>query len=330
MSNRHSRARRGTWIAVSTCVFLVVPCSLILARTPIEERRPADPQGSVEIANVSGSVRIEGWERPEVEVTGTAGDQAGKVEVTTQGTLTSIRVEPRDGWGFGHDRDADLVVHVPAKSAVSATLVSADVKVSGVQGDLKLQTVSGEIRGEVGGDVRASTVSGDVQLTARSARTLEIHTISGDIGLNGSSGEVQIATVSGDARLELSTLTRGRLRSVSGDVSASLELSPDGQLDGESVSGKIQIEFARPPAADFDVQTYSGDIENCFGPKPAEPHHGPGARLVFKNGDGHARVRIATKSGDVRLCVKGTHPDHVSFVPDTPAPARRIEIPYMI
>ncbi len=32
---------------------------------------------------------------------------------------------------------------------------------------------------------------------------------------------------------------------------------------------------------------------------------GPGSRLTFKSGDNHARVRISTKSGDVRMCAKG-------------------------
>jgi hypothetical protein len=66
------------------------------------------------------------------------------------------------------------------------------------------------------------------------------------------------------------------------------------------------LEFAKTPEADFDIQTFSGDIRSCFGPKPEEARHGPGSRLTFKSGDNRARVRISTKSGDVRMCAKGS------------------------
>ena len=81
---------------------------------------------------------------------------------------------------------------------------------------------------------------------------------------------------------------------------------------GESVSGDVGIKFAAPPAAEFDVQSFSGNIKNCFGPKAMESDYGPGSRLQFTNGEGHAHVRVNTKSGDVRLCVKGMNSTHSS------------------
>jgi DUF4097 and DUF4098 domain-containing protein YvlB len=246
---------------------------------------------------------VAGWDRSEVEVSGTAGSDVERVDVTSAGNRTSIRVVPRSAHTWSLDGEARLVVHVPAKSTVTATLVSADLKVAGVAGDLKLQTVSGSLKGEAGGDVRAMTVSGEVRMTARAAKNIEIKTISGDVQLTGGGGEVDVTTVSGAAMLDLGDVTRGRFKSVSGDVTASLALAADGQIESESVSGDIGIKFAAAPAAEIDVQSFSGDIKNCFGPKPVVSHYGPGSRLQFTNGDGHGRVRINTKSGDVRLCV---------------------------
>jgi FAD/FMN-containing dehydrogenase len=88
-------------------------------------------------------------------------------------------------------------------------------------------------------------------------------------------------------------------------MTVGLTLRPDGQVEGQSVSGNVNLNFAAAPSAEIDVQSFSGDIKNCFGPKPVEQHYGPGSRLQFTNGEGHARVRIITKSGDIRLCVKG-------------------------
>jgi hypothetical protein len=314
MSKTQSNTRYGGWITISAFAALVVPWSLVQAGKAIQERRAADPQGEVEIVNVAGMLEVDGWDRSEVEVGGMAGDNVDRVDVTTAGNRTLIHVVSRSAHTWGSDGEARLVVHVPAKSAVTATLVSANFKVTGVLGDLKVQSVSGNLRGDVGGNVRATTVSGDVRLTAHSAKAVEVKTISGDIQLMGGGGEVDITTVSGSAMIELADVTRGRFKSVSGDVSAELSLAPDGQIEGESVSGDLNLKFAAAPAAEFDVESFSGDIKNCFGPKPLESRYGPGSRLMFKNGEGHAHVRVNTKSGDVRLCAKGMSSSHVSML----------------
>jgi DUF4097 and DUF4098 domain-containing protein YvlB len=205
---------------------------------------------------------------------------------------------------WGADGAARLVVHVPANSAVTATLVSADFAVSGLLGNLKLQSVSGEVKGDLGGDLRAGSVSGNIHLNARSAKSLAVKTVSGDITLVGGSGETDLSTVSGTIKVQAGTQSRAHFKSVSGDVRAVFGMTGNAQVDGESVSGDIELSFLNDPAAEFDVQTFSGDIVNCFGPKPVQPAHGPGSRLAFKNGDSNARVQISTKSGDVSLCTE--------------------------
>jgi len=62
MSQIHSRAPSGAWLAASALSLLIVPWSLVLASKVIEERRPADPQGSIEIVNMAGSVEVDGWD----------------------------------------------------------------------------------------------------------------------------------------------------------------------------------------------------------------------------------------------------------------------------
>jgi hypothetical protein len=329
MPQPQSNIRHNCWIAVCTLAAIAVPWTLVRAGRSIDEHRAAAPQGEVEIVNVSGKVEVEGWDRGEIEVTGTAGDNVERVDVTSAGNRTSIHVVARSSRSWGFDGEAHLVVHVPAKSTVIATLVSADFKVAGVTGGLKLQTVSGDLSGDGGADVRASTVSGNVRLTARAAKTIEVKTISGDIHLTGGGGDVDITTVSGSATLDLAEVTRARFKSVSGDLTAALSLGADGQIEGESVSGDVSFKFAGAPAAEFDVQSFSGDIDNCFGPKPLESRYGPGSRLTFKNGEGHASVRINTKSGNVKLCDKGASIRHMSALSLARVSKATVVVPYV-
>jgi DUF4097 and DUF4098 domain-containing protein YvlB len=284
---------------------LVSHWSMAYAATSVDQHREASPQGAVEIDNVAGSIEVQGWDKPEVAVSGTIGKDVERVDVTGDGNRTSIRVVLPKGmhWGM-RDGEAHLVIHVPTNSSVSASLVSSDLKVSAVHGALELRTVSGNISGDGGGDLRANDVSGDIHFTAMAAKRIEVKAISGNIELTGGNTDIEASSVSGDAHLTLGTVSRARFKTVSGNIKATLAAASDAQIDGESVSGDIKLDFAGEPAADFDVQTLSGDIDNCFGPKPVEPRHGPGKRLTFKTGDTSARVHLTSNSGEVRLCAK--------------------------
>jgi putative adhesin len=288
------------------CAFaLLFAGSVCLAATSVDEHRQASPQGEVEIDNVAGMIEVQGWDKPEVAVTGSIGKDVERVEVTGGGNRTSIRVVLPRGqhWGM-RDGEANLLIRVPTNSSVSASLVSSDLKISAVRGALDLRSVSGNITGEGGGDVRANDVSGDIHFTANAAKRIEAKAISGSIVLTAGNADIEATTVSGDAHLTLGTVSRARFKTVSGDFSARLGAAADAQIDGESVSGDISMEFASEPAADYEVQTLSGDIENCFGPRPVEPRHGPGKRLTFKTGETSARVHLTSNSGDVRLCTR--------------------------
>jgi hypothetical protein len=295
---------RSTGTAVVGALALIFS-SVAFAATSVDEHRPANPQGSVEIDNVAGLIEVQGWDKSEVAVTGSIGKDVERVDVSGDGNRTSVRVVLPNGrhWGM-HDGEAHLVIRVPANSSVSASMVSSDLRISAVRGALELRTVSGEISGEGGGDLRANSVSGDIHLIATGAKRVEVKAISGDIKLTAGNTDIEATTVSGDAQLTLGTVNRGRFKTVSGSLIVSLSAAPDAQIDGETISGDIKLSFASEPSADFDVQTLSGDIQNCFGPKPVEPRHGPGKRLAFKTGDTSGRVRLTSNSGEVEICNK--------------------------
>ena len=300
----HAQSRLIKFLPACALTVLLLPWAAHGATT-VDEHRPASPQGTVDINNVAGSVDVQGWDKSEVAVGGTIGKDVERVDVTSEGNHTSVRVVlPRGpNWGM-RDGSAHLVIHVPTNSSITASMVGSDFKISAVHGALELRTVSGNIGGEGGGDLHANSVSGDIHLTATSAKMIEVRSVSGDIELTAGNVEIEATTVSGDVRLKLGTVSHARLKTVSGEFSAMLAAAADAQIEGESISGGIKLDFASAPDADYDIRTLSGSIDNCFGPKATEPRHGPGARLMFKTGEGSARVRITTQSGEVRLCAR--------------------------
>jgi DUF4097 and DUF4098 domain-containing protein YvlB len=289
---------------VSLALLAALP-GLAAAGSPINKRTSADPNGTVEISNVAGSVTVTGWSRNEVEVTGELGDGTENLEFTKSDKLTRIKViVPKRSYNVD---DTDLVVKVPEGSVLSINAVSADVVVKGVRGAQRLQAVSGDVRTEASGeDVECRTVSGDVTIAGSGqAGLVSITTVSGDATATRVAGEINGNTVSGSFNFGAGQITRSRLRSTSGDLSLTGQLAPDARLDAESISGDLRLDFAGPVAGQFDVSTFNGEIRNCFGPKAHRTdEYAPGRELRFQEGGGTARIRLKTLNGDIGVCRK--------------------------
>lgn len=291
---------------------LVVATALGLLTTtacaePIEKRAAADPKGEVEIVNVAGSVRVTGWNRSEVEVRGELGDNAERLDFTTEGTRTIIRVVlPRNR---GNSDGSDLVVRIPELSSLTVNTVSADQAIDGVKGAQRLQAVSGLIHTEASGeDFQAKTISGDILVSAVSGAKPAVYTVttvSGDLTLAKISGEIDVETVSGDMEIEAGELSRARIRTTNGDMEVSTKLAKGGRFDAETINGDVTLKISGTVDAEFDVHTFNGEIESCYGEETVRSRErGPGHDLAFTRGSGSARVRIRTLNGGVDLCGK--------------------------
>lgn len=296
-----------TIIATLATGSLLLPTVGGAATRTVDEHRPIDPGAQVDFGMSSGDVEFVGWDKAELAVTGTLASDRETVQIEVNGARGTISVTNpthTGGWTFGIGTDTRLVVHVPQRTGLSVHVASADVRISGINGDQDVRTVSGDIETTVQRQARIHTVSGDVQVTAGSnANALDLASVSGDITVHGGGGEVTLATVSGDAELQLGTVTHLKAKSVSGDFKLGLTLAPTGRLETESVSGDTRVDFAGGmPPADFDVQSLSGDLVTCAGRKGTREGFGPQTRLAFREGEGTAQVHIDSKSGDVNIC----------------------------
>jgi hypothetical protein len=270
----------------------------------IDQHQAADAEGTVEIQNVAGSVQVSGWDKPEVSVTGQIGERVERVDLTSDGHRTIVRVVLPSGTTWGGDGSARLVVHVPKASALEVSLVSADLDVTGVSGAQQVRSVSGAIHSAGGAATRVNTVSGDVHVAVANEAGAEIESVSGDITVDGAGGDVSVQSVSGGGKLTLGTVSKFRLRTVSGDFAISARLAAAADAEGDSVSGDLKLALRDNPGAEFDLQTLSGSIDNCGGPQVMRSKYGPGSRLSYSAGDAKAKVHLASKSGDLSLCAK--------------------------
>ncbi|HET9692821.1 MAG TPA: DUF4097 family beta strand repeat-containing protein [Steroidobacteraceae bacterium] len=301
----YSMSHRPPMPACALALLLAALPGIAAAGTPINKRTSADPNGTVEVSNVAGTVTVTGWNRNEVEVTGELGEGTESLEFTKSEKLTRIKViVPKRSYDVD---DTDLIVKVPSGSLLSVNTVSADIVVRGVRGSQRLQAVSGDVRTEASGeDVECRTVSGDVTIDGSGKPGLvSITTVSGDASATHVAGEVNGNTVSGSFNFGAGAITRSRLRSTSGDLTLTGQLAPDARLDAESISGDVRLDFAGSVAGQFDVATFNGEIRNCFGPKAQRTdEYAPGRELRFQEGAGTARIRVKTLNGDIGVCRK--------------------------
>ncbi len=287
-------------IVIVLAVVALLVASAALAQQSVNERRPAEPGGVVEIENLAGSVKVIGWDRAEVEVTGTLGRGTERLEFSGGPGRTLVKVVlPK------HARDidgSDLTVKVPAGSRLEVETVSADITAEQVAGVLDLETVSGSVR--AGGkptEVKVSSVSGEVEVSAVDG-PVRAQSVSGRVTLLGARKGVEVTSVSGPIKVVGADVESGELHTVSGTITFEGDVAGAGRLEVETVSGEVELSLPASVAAEFRVTSFSGSITNELGPAARRTHeHGPGWELEFSNGGGGARVEVKSMSGQVTL-----------------------------
>src|SRR5688572_7488792 len=106
-----------------------------------EKRIAAEPNGVVEISNVSGTVNIRGWDRAEVEVKAVMEEDVERIDVVTEGKRTRIKVVLPRSSGRNMDGEAYLDIHVPHGSELDVSTVSAEIESNGITGRQRLKSV---------------------------------------------------------------------------------------------------------------------------------------------------------------------------------------------
>lgn len=279
------------------------------AATPINETRPLDARGRVQVENLKGSIQVRAWERNEVRVEGSLGEGVEKLEILGDKDELTVRVRyPKSGgFVFGDGERGEpthLRLMVPRQADLGVEAVAASVDVQGLGGgELDVESVSGDVT--VVGAPREATiesVSGDLRLTLNSDN-VGAESVSGDVQLRGRmGGEVRVETVSGDIAFSghESAVRRFSGNTVSGDMSIATALAGAGRIAVESVSGNVTLRLPRNLSARVRGETFSGDLE-APGAQIRRPKHGPGASFEHRYGSGDGEITLDSFSGDAKL-----------------------------
>ena len=267
----------------------------------VESRRAVTATASVRISGTFAELRIRGWNKDSVVITGTVPNDAhfaGGFLAPAGGPSPGAKffVESPTGVPAG-----TLEIRVPAGARVWAKAGSATIDAEGVTGGLDLNVIGGSVH--VTGSPRELTVEAmDGAITVEGAAPwARLKTASGDITLGAGSEDAAVTTVSGDIRVA-GRYERLRLSSVTGPVAFNGDIVRGGSLDVDTHSGTIDLRFPPKLSADVDIATISGRIENAFNKRsPIPGREGRGEELGFTAGTGGARIYVRSFKGTVKL-----------------------------
>lgn len=292
---------------------LLIALPAVAAGQESQASRPLAAGGLVAVQAQAHDVRVEGWDREEVTVSGDAEGLPEGLRVEGGGDRVTVRLDPdwvreRNGRtevrvDVERERPGELLVRMPRSARLQLHGMAGDLVVEGVDGSVDLQTHAGDLTYTGGAaNVQAVTFSGDVQVVGSSRKTT-VKAVNGDVLVRVAGGYLRAESVSGDIEVEATgPVETGILKTVSGDVVFRGGIAADATLDLEAHSGDVVATIPADTDARFDVGTFSGDVENALGPAAREvSRYTSEKRVQFTLGTGRARVGIHTFSGDVRL-----------------------------
>lgn len=289
--------------------FCVLLCGAVPASLPAQSKQKpvllghrASPSVSVKLFAAVGEIRVIGWERDSVEMSGSvpAGSRvevsAGAPAEASKGMKMFIEA-PTEQSG----REGRIVLRVPRGARVWLKTGSADMDITGVTGGLDLNVVGGSIT--VHGsprELRAESMDGNVIINGM-PEWLRAKTATGDITFHGGQ-DVGASSISGTIRTTGGTVERAKLEATTGAILFATGLARSASVELETHSGTIDVELPPKTAAELDVATITGTIENLWTrTRPVIGKEGRGATLTTAMGVSGGRVVVRSFKGTVRL-----------------------------
>ena len=265
-----ARSFAAVFAATVICVSLTAQSQVIQpakAEKTTETRTLSLASGSnLTVKNVNGFIRVEAWDREEVQFTGefkpSSKDEQVKVVLEPGDRNLVIRGEyPKNsGWRWNyHSPECNMTLKVPRHVSANLETVNGEAVLNGTQGVAIISTVNGGIRAaDLVDTLKANTVNGSITLD-QVRGSLSLQTVNGTIkgsGLDGQGRGIKAETVNGSIQFQLAGL-KGRLKAST--VNGGISFNAKGAEQVEVKKHRVTAVF---PGGDqgIDLDTVNGAI----------------------------------------------------------------------
>ena len=281
--------------------------------------------GRFTLTNISGDIVVTSGSGDDVSIDAvkrTRGDKSelARVQITVdeRGGRVDVQTDHeqnrRDRYEGSDHVSVDYTVTVPASVSVDLHSISGSVKVSGVHGSLRSETISGNVTITDAPKLEvAKTVSGDISLTGIiTDGDLTASSVSGNVRARGLKARgLDLGIISGDINVSDVTCDRLGVKSVSGNVEYAGGIVKGGRYEINAHSGTVRLLLANPAGFELNANSFSGSIRSelplIIGGDSARRNDSPRGRrgrgdnhsMRATFGDGAATLVVRTFSGDI-------------------------------
>jgi DUF4097 and DUF4098 domain-containing protein YvlB len=274
--------------------------------------------GRVSISNIAGDISLTAGSGEEVSVEAvkrTRGDQSQLGSVRIEVDSGPGRVDVRTVHTGRNDRvSVDYTVTVPAGVSVDVHSISGSVKITGVRGSIRAETISGNVTAtDTPRLASAKSVSGNVSVSGVSdGESLSAGSVSGNVTARSVKiRSLEISSVSGELGMTDITCERLSAKSVSGGVEYAGTIDKGGSYDFNVHSGTIRLVLSNPAGFVLNANSFSGSVRSELpltigADSNRSDRDRRGRRDSMNNhairatyGDGGATVTARTFSGDI-------------------------------
>jgi hypothetical protein len=177
-------------LGLSLCFAILAPACLGVTRE-VTRTYPLRPDGSFELSNVNGTVRIEGWDKNEVEIRAVKSTPDKEslldlVDIDVDARPDAVSISTRYPQEEGVEVAVDYVIHVPRRVQLNhVNNINGTLRVFSSESIGELHTVNGNIEVyESSGNIHAHTTNGNVYVELKhptDARGATVETTNGSV-----------------------------------------------------------------------------------------------------------------------------------------------------
>ena len=289
------------------------------------------------LEQATGDVNIEGWDRPEVEV---STDDGREIQVEQEGSQIVIRSrfrrdrdrdrdrdEPhgsrrRHGPDFGDFGDLSRGIEGIAAEVERGVVrsmrklgrrIESEIEIGRWTGgrdftikvphkcDITLRSSTGDLDiREVQGALYLQTATGDIRLENIEGAAI-VNSASGDIQVDMITGKLGVRSASGDVRIDQANLEELSAHTASGDINLEMMSVPSKGFDIKTVSGDLSVELPGDARLTAQLTTFSGDLDCNMSHQRVQRGPGRGREQTITINGGGPLAHFSSVSGDVSI-----------------------------
>lgn len=221
-------------LALFATLLLLVPAAAAAATLTETIDRTIDvrPGANVVLSNVNGKITVGAWDQPKVRIQAFKEVKADRDEVAQVLRELRVDIQPRDG-------GVVVMTHYPRRSEGLSSIFDW----------LLGENISANVRYEVTVprrmNVKVGNTNGGIYLTGVTG-DLRLDTTNGKIGVAGCAGSVEASTTNGGIDAELVSVAKGqplRFETTNGRITVTLPRDLSADVQADTTNGAIQTDL---------------------------------------------------------------------------------------